>query len=52
MAHSIGDQAEQAYRRGDALERRRAMMEDWAKHCVRGRASDDQRPEALEPSAM
>jgi integrase len=41
LAHSIGDQAEQAYRRGDALERRRAKMEDWATHCGRGRASND-----------
>lgn len=32
LAHSVGSQVEQAYRRGDALERRRAMMEDWAKH--------------------
>ncbi|MDZ4376028.1 MAG: tyrosine-type recombinase/integrase [Phenylobacterium sp.] len=30
LAHSIGDQAEQAYRRSDALERRRSMMQDWA----------------------
>lgn len=33
LAHRIGDQAEQAYRRSDALERRRAMMADWARHC-------------------
>ena len=33
LAHSIGDQAEQAYRRSDALERRRAMMDDWASFC-------------------
>ena len=33
LAHSIGDQAEQAYRRSDALERRRAMMQDWATYC-------------------
>ena len=26
----IGDKAEQAYRRGDALEKRRALMEAWA----------------------
>jgi hypothetical protein len=25
--------AEQAYRRGDALEKRRAMMESWAQWC-------------------
>jgi integrase len=30
LAHVIGDRAEQAYRRGDALEKRRALMEAWA----------------------
>jgi integrase len=30
LAHVIGDKAEQAYRRDDALERRRPMMEAWA----------------------
>jgi hypothetical protein len=29
----VGDKAEQAYRRGDALEKRRAMMQAWAKYC-------------------
>ena len=33
LAHVIGDKAEQAYRRSDALERRRALMEAWAGHC-------------------
>jgi integrase len=33
LAHRIGDAVEQAYRRGDALERRREMMEAWAKFC-------------------
>jgi integrase len=33
LAHTIGDMAEQAYRRGDALEKRRAMMEARAKWC-------------------
>ena len=33
LAHVIGDKAEQAYRRGDALEKRRALMEAWANHC-------------------
>jgi hypothetical protein len=33
LAHAIGDQAEQAYRRSDALERRRALMDAWARHC-------------------
>ena len=33
LAHVIGDKAEQAYRRDDALERRRPMMEEWAAFC-------------------
>ena len=33
LAHVIGDKAEQAYRRDDALERRRKLMEAWAKFC-------------------
>jgi len=33
LAHVVGDQTELAYRRGDALEKRRAMMEDWAAFC-------------------
>lgn len=32
LAHSVGDAAEQAYRRGDALEKRRALMEAWARY--------------------
>jgi integrase len=31
LAHVIGDAAERAYRRGDALEKRRALMEAWAR---------------------
>ena len=30
LAHTVGDKAEQAYRRGDALEKRRALMSAWA----------------------
>lgn len=33
LAHVIGDKAEQAYRRDDALERRRPLMESWAAFC-------------------
>jgi integrase len=33
LAHVIGDKAEQAYRRGDALEKRRKLMEAWASYC-------------------
>jgi integrase len=31
LAHAIGDATEAAYRRGSALEKRRALMEQWAK---------------------
>jgi integrase len=30
LAHAVGDAVEQAYRRGDALKKRRALMTDWA----------------------
>jgi integrase len=33
LAHVIGDKAEQAYRRSDALKRRRELMDAWAWHC-------------------
>ena len=33
FAHVIGDKAEQAYRRSDALEKRRKLMEAWAAYC-------------------
>jgi integrase len=29
LAHVVGDAAEQAYRRGDALEKRRKLMDEW-----------------------
>lgn len=33
LAHTIKDAAEAAYRRLDALEKRRLLMEDWGKYC-------------------
>lgn len=33
LAHVLENKVEAAYRRGDALEKRRTMMEDWAKFC-------------------
>lgn len=33
LAHVIGDKSEQAYRRSDALEKRRHMMDAWAYWC-------------------
>jgi integrase len=34
LAHVVGDEAERAYRRSDALEKRRALMEAWAAWCL------------------
>jgi integrase len=33
LAHVVGDATERAYRRGDALEKRRALMTEWASFC-------------------
>ena len=33
LAHTVGDSAEQAYRRDDALEKRRLLMDAWATYC-------------------
>jgi integrase len=37
LAHVIGDKAEQAYRRSDALEKRRRLMDAWAAYCMKSR---------------
>ena len=34
LAHTIGNQAEAAYRRGDMFEKRRRLMADWATYCA------------------
>src|SRR6202048_4391947 len=34
LAHVIGDKAEQAYRRSDALEKRRSLMDGWGRYCA------------------
>lgn len=33
LAHVLANKVEAAYRRGDALEKRRVMMEDWSNFC-------------------
>lgn len=33
LSHQVGDEVEQAYRRGDALEKRRRLMQAWADYC-------------------
>jgi integrase len=39
LAHTIGNKAEAAYRRGDLFEKRRRLMADWAKYCDEGQAT-------------
>ena len=34
LAHRIGGVVERSYRRGDLLEKRRALMEAWAAYCA------------------
>lgn len=34
LAHKIGDATEQAYRRSDAIEKRRKLMDAWARFCL------------------
>lgn len=45
LAHLVGNAVERAYRRSDALNRRRAMMEDWADYVTQG-APDTELEEA------
>ena len=33
LAHVVSDQVEAAYRRGDLFERRKRLMNDWARYC-------------------
>jgi integrase len=34
LAHTIGNKVEKAYRRGNLLERRRLLMQDWENYCM------------------
>ena len=40
LAHTISDQAEAAYRRGDLFEKRRRLMNDWACFCTQPRKAE------------
>ncbi|MBJ7485276.1 integrase arm-type DNA-binding domain-containing protein [Brevundimonas sp.] len=35
LAHLVGDETERAYRRSDALKKRRAVLEAWSAYCLR-----------------
>jgi integrase len=34
LAHAVGDKVEAAYRRGDLLDKRRRLMDEWASYCT------------------
>ena len=34
LAHTVPDKVEAAYRRGDLIEKRRKLMESWARYCT------------------
>jgi integrase len=34
LAHAVGDEVAKAYRRGDLLQKRRKLMDAWARHCA------------------
>jgi integrase len=44
LAHVVGDKAEQVYRRSDALEKRRALMDAWAAYCEPSSANEKVTP--------
>lgn len=41
LAHTIGNKAEAAYRRGDLFEKRRRLMDEWARFCAIGRPNEN-----------
>jgi integrase len=34
LAHAVGNQVERSYRRSDLIDKRRRLMEDWARYCT------------------
>jgi integrase len=41
MAHAVEDKVEAAYRRGEALVKRRQLMKRWARYCASARGGDN-----------
>lgn len=50
LGHIVGSEAERAYRRGDALEKRRRLMDDWARYLLPS-GSVQQNPEGPPPQS-
>jgi integrase len=41
LAHAVGNAVERAYRRGDLFEKRRRLMDDWARYCTSAAPAGD-----------
>lgn len=52
LAHTVGNKVENAYRRGDFLEKRRALMDEWAKYCSSGGSHTGRVVQFPKPSAQ
>ena len=52
LAHVVGDATERAYRRGDALEKRRALLDDWAAFSPAHRITPDTKHRCSSPSPI
>lgn len=48
LAHTLTNKVEAAYRRGDALEKRRLLMQDWADYCYSMNAAKEELSSAFE----
>jgi integrase len=44
LAHAVGNEVERAYRRSDALEKRRKLMEAWASYCTKSQGANVLKP--------
>jgi|UPI0001B2706D hypothetical protein len=55
LAHTIQNQVETAYRRGDLLDKRKALMQEWADYLDKFKAGSDaveRRGRAEEPGSQ
>jgi integrase len=44
LSHVVGDETERSYRRGDALAKRRKLMEAWASYCTKSQGANVLKP--------
>jgi integrase len=49
LAHTVSDEVEAAYRRGDLFEKRRRIMGDWTEFCARPQPANTHNVSVFEP---